>query len=190
MSQTPIYTIGYGKREIDEFLAVLNANAIAFVVDVRSKPYSKYKPDFSKHDLEQHLEQANIRYVFMGDTLGGLPDNLDCYTNGKVDYDKLTQQDFYQQGIGRLRRAYEQQLPIALMCSEGKPEQCHRSKLIGRTLTEAGLDVVHIDELDAPLTQEDVMLRLIKGQPSLFGDDFYQFTSRKRYQSEEEDNDA
>ncbi|MCZ7671644.1 MAG: DUF488 domain-containing protein [Chloroflexi bacterium] len=189
MSQTPIYTIGYGQREIDEFLAVLQANAIAFLIDVRSKPYSKYKPDFSKHDLAQHLEQASIRYVFMGDSLGGLPDNLDCYTEGKVDYDKLTKQDFYQQGIGRLRRAYEQQLPIVLMCSEGKPEQCHRSKLIGRTLTEAGLAVVHIDEENALISQEDVLLRLTKGQPSLFGDEFYQFTSRKRYQSEE-DNDA
>ena len=86
MSQTPIYTIGYGARDMDAFIAALKKFDVAFLIDVRSKPYSRYKPDFSKHALEQHLQQAGIRYVFMGDTLGGMPDNLDCYTEGKVDY--------------------------------------------------------------------------------------------------------
>ena len=34
------------------------------------------------------------------------------------------------------------------MCSEGKPEMCHRSKLIGATLDELGIPVLHIDEDD------------------------------------------
>jgi uncharacterized protein (DUF488 family) len=187
MSQTPIYTIGYGARDIDAFIAALKKFNIAYLIDVRSKPYSRYKPAFSKHALEGHLQQAGIRYVFMGDTLGGMPENLDCYTEGKVDYDKVAQQSFYRQGIGRLRRAYEQPAPVVLMCSEGKPEQCHRSKLIGRTLTEAGIEVAHIDEHDTLITQDDVFLRVTKGQPSLFGDEFYQFTSRKRYRTETKD---
>lgn len=186
MNQTPIYTIGYGARDIDAFIAALKKFDIAFLIDVRSKPYSRYKPEFSKHALAQHVQQAGIRYVFMGDTLGGMPDNLDCYTEGKVDYDKVAQQPFYREGIGRLRRAYEQPAPVVLMCSEGKPEQCHRSKLIGRTLTEAGIEVAHIDEHDELITQDDVLLRVTKGQPSLFGDEFYQFTSRKRYRPETE----
>ena len=186
MSQIPIYTIGYGARDMDAFIAALKKFNVAFLIDVRSKPYSRYKPEFSKHALEQHLQQAGIRYVFMGDTLGGRPDNLDCYTEGKVDYDKVAQQSFYREGTGRLRRPYEKQTLVALMCSEGKPEQCHRSKLIGRTLTEAGIEVAHIDEHDNLITQDDVFLRLNKGQPSLFGDEFYQFTSRKRYQPETE----
>jgi hypothetical protein len=31
------------------------------------------------------------------------------------------------------------------------------------------------------ISQEDVMLRVIGGQPSLFGPDFHKLTSRKRY---------
>lgn len=185
MSQIPIYTIGYGARKIDAFIAVLKANNIAYLIDVRSKPYSRYKPDFSKTALEEHLHAHEIRYVFMGDLLGGQPDDLDCYTDGKVNYAKVSVKGFYQQGIGRLQAAYTQQIPVAIMCSEGKPEQCHRSKLIGKTLIAQGIELIHIDEKDQLISQDDVLLRLNKGQPSLFGADFQQFTSRKRYQDDE-----
>lgn len=187
MSQTPIYTIGYGAREIAELLAALKANEIAFLIDVRSRPYSRYKPAFSKDALEEHLATAGIRYVFMGDTLGGQPPDADCYRDGKVIYEVLAQKPYYQEGIERLRQAYQQQLRVVLMCSEGKPEQCHRSKLIARTLTAEEIPVIHIDENDQLLSHEQMVLtRLNKGQPSLFGPDFQQFTSRKRYRPDDE----
>ncbi|RME57192.1 MAG: hypothetical protein D6790_13665, partial [Caldilineae bacterium] len=82
-------------------------------------------------------------------------------------------------------RAWEQDIPVVIMCSEGKPENCHRSKLIARALVAAGVDVRHIDERDNLVSQEDVMLRVTGGQPSLFGDDFLHLTSRKRYMPDE-----
>jgi uncharacterized protein (DUF488 family) len=147
MSQIPVYTIGYGARTIEAFVETLRVYGIAYLLDVRSKPYSRYKPEFSKNELAAHLETAGIRYVFMGDTLGGQPDDPACYTDGKVDYEKVAQTAVYQQGIERVQKAYRQQLPIALMCSEGKPEQCHRTHLIGKTLGELGIPVSHIDEV-------------------------------------------
>ncbi|MCP4428877.1 MAG: DUF488 domain-containing protein [Chloroflexi bacterium] len=189
MDQTPIYTIGYGAREMDAFIAALKAHEIAYLIDVRSKPYSRYKPDFSKQALEQHLKNNDVRYVFMGDTLGGQPDDLECYTDGKVDYEKMRQKSFYREGISRLREAYSQALRVVLMCSEGKPEMCHRSKLIGETLAAEGITIAHIDENDRLIAQEDAVLRLSKGQPSLF-DDFFQYTSRKRYVDDDEDEEG
>ncbi|MCB0160946.1 MAG: hypothetical protein KDD83_22590, partial [Caldilineaceae bacterium] len=79
-----------------------------------------------------------------------------------------------------------------LMCSEGKPETCHRSKLIGKTLDEEGIPVAHIDETDTLRTQAEIIFRLTDGQLSLFGG--HDFTSRKRYaqdeQDEQDDHDA
>ncbi len=75
MSETPIYTIGYGARPLPEFIAALQAYHIAYLLDVRSKPYSRYRPEFGKSELESALKEAGIRYVFMGDTLGGQPDD-------------------------------------------------------------------------------------------------------------------
>lgn len=192
MGQFPIYTIGYGARDIAGFIAVLHANHIAYLIDVRSKPYSRYKPDFSKDALEMHLRANGIRYVYMGDALGGMPDDPDCYNeDGKVDYEKVAQKEFYLEGIGRLQSAWEQQLRIAIMCSEGKPENCHRTKLISKTLTAIStpggtIPVSHIDENDQLISQQDVMLRITNNQPSLFGDDFFQHTSRKKHQEETE----
>ncbi len=187
-ARVPIYTIGYGARSVEQLLAVLKAQQIAFVIDVRSAPYSRYKPEFNKEALQREIQTHQIRYTYMGDTLGGRPNDPDCYTDDKVDYDKVRQKEFYQQGIRRVQQAFTQQLRVVLLCSEGKPEICHRSKLIGETLTELGIPVLHIDENDRLLDQAAVIARLTAGQLSLFGS--HSFTSRKRYESEGEDNDA
>ena len=55
MSQTPIYTIGYGARTIEAFIAALRAHDIDYLLHVRSKPDSRYKPDFTKQELTAPL---------------------------------------------------------------------------------------------------------------------------------------
>jgi uncharacterized protein (DUF488 family) len=179
MLTLPIYTIGYGARSIEAFIAVLQHYQIQYLVDVRSAPYSRYKPEFSKEALERSLAAARIRYVYLGDQLGGRPADPDCYVDGKVDYDRVKTKPFFQEGITRLENAFRQQHVLALMCSEGKPEECHRSKLISPALIERGVLVRHIDETDQLVSQEEVIDELTAGQLSFFGD---QFTSRKRYQ--------
>ncbi len=185
-SRLPVFTIGYGSREMAGFLRVLQEHEIAFLIDVRSRPYSRYKPDFSKEALEAHLRAAGIRYVFMGDTLGGQPDDQGCYDeHGKVSYEKIRQTAFFAQGIERVRAAWEQQLRVALMCSEGRPEACHRSMLIGAALKDFGIEPAHVDENDQLVDQQTVMNRARGGQLSLFEDEPARQTSRKRYRSAE-----
>lgn len=175
----PIYTIGYGNRSIAELIEVLHQHAIAYLIDVRSAPYSRYKPEFSKAPLANELERHSIRYVFMGDALGGRPDDETCYVNGKVDYEQVKATALYQRGIERLHTAFTQQQRVVLMCSERKPEECHRCKLIGTTLTTQNIPVIHIDENNEQMTQEQIVDRLTGGQLSMFGEDT--FYSRKKY---------
>lgn len=180
----PIYTIGYGSRTIDELVATLQHYQIVYLVDVRTAPYSRFKPEYSKEQLAASLQAQGIRYLFLGDQLGGRPSDPECYSDGKVDYEKVKLQPFYQAGLERVQQAFRQQVRVVLMCSEGKPTQCHRSKLIGASLISLDIPVVHIDEQGAPKSQEDVMFELTSGQLSLFGDPT--FTSRKRYVSKQE----
>ena len=106
---TPIYTIGYGSRSIEQFIETLQQHDIAYLIDVRSTPYSRYKPEFSKEALAAELQRHRIRYVFMGDTLGGHPDDEDCYDeNGQVDYEKVKENEIYQRGIERIQNAFDQ----------------------------------------------------------------------------------
>lgn len=178
----PIYTIGYGDRDLARFIAVLEANAIAYLLDVRSAPYSRFKPEFSKAALTKALADHGIRYVYVGDSLGGRPDDPTCYVDGRVDYDRVREKEFFQRGIARVQAAHRQQLRVVLMCSEGKPEQCHRTKLIGETLVAQGVPVVHIDEHDCLISHIEAIQRLTDGQLSLFGQE--SFASRKRYLDE------
>ena len=182
----PIYTIGYGSRTLEDFVSVLKTHEIGYLIDVRSAPYSRFKPEFSKNALEAHLREHDIRYIYLGDKLGGQPDDPTCYADGKVIYDEVRQRSFFQEGLARVKAAFGRRLRVVLMCSEGKPEQCHRSKLIGQALVEQGIPVTHIDENGALVSQAEMINQLTDGQLSLFGDP--DFTSRKRYRKEEPDN--
>ena len=124
--------------------------------------------------------------MFLGDVLGGRPKDPSCYVDGKVDYARCCEADWYKHGISRLKTAWDKQLRVALMCSEGKPEECHRSKLIGQTLAKMGIETVHIDEKGVAKTQTEVISKLVGNeQPGLFD---MTFTSRKRYRKQDATN--
>lgn len=153
----PIFTIGHGTRPITEFLDLLRTYGIDYLADVRSQPYSKFNPQYNREALHRSLNNQNIKYIYLGDTLGGRPQDPSCYNaTGRIDYDLVQQKDFFRKGIERLRSAYAKELKVALMCSERKPELCHRSKLIGRTLEEEYIPIHHIDEHGELKDQEAV----------------------------------
>lgn len=177
-----IYSIGYGSRSIEQFIQVLQQFQIDYLLDVRSKPYSSFKPEFGRDALETSLRSAGIKYVYLGDALGGRPDLASCYTpDGKVDYDAIRQKDFFLKGIERLINAYRQGLRVVMMCSEAKPEMCHRTKLIGETLIAQNIAIAHIDEENKLIDQATAMLRLTSGQLGFSGWFDEGQTSRKKY---------
>lgn len=186
MRDNKIYSIGYGSRTIDDFISLLNQFRIEFLIDVRSQPYSKFNPKFNQSDLKFSLERNNIKYVFMGDTLGGRPADQTCYDeDGKVNYLEVKMRPFFNEGLQRLITAYRKDIPVVIMCSESNPCDCHRSKLIGMSLLdnyEEKISISHIDEKGKIKDQATVMNELNKGRN--FKDLFSEFantTSRKSY---------
>ena len=175
-----IYSIGHGSKRIDSFIKELVTYNIDFVFDVRSIPMSKYNPHYNKPFLERELIENKIGYEFLGEHLGGLPKDASCYTDGKVDYSKLREKDFFKMGINLLIEAHNANAKIALMCSESKPEECHRSKLIGQELLKYDISINHIVSNNLK-DQKTVIDELTKGNGSkdLFGEG--DFTSRKTY---------
>ena len=120
----------------------------------------------------------------MGDELGGRPKDNSCYDNdGKVDYEKVKSKAFFQNGIKRLKTAYNKSINVVIMCSESKPVECHRSKLIGRALDADNIVIKHIDENGKLKDQTTVINELNKGLSDidLFGES-QNITSRKSYQ--------
>lgn len=163
-----IYTIGHSNRSAQEFIGLLRQYGIKYLVDVRSQPYSKYNKQYNQVELKAYLGQQGVTYVFMGDELGGRPTNASCYTpEGKLDYNLVKQTEFFKHGIERLIMASTKGLPVAIMCSEAKPQECHRGLLISPALKQAGVDVVHINE-KGQLAGFDEVTQLIAQRKGLF----------------------
>lgn len=139
-----VWTIGHSRHEIDLFIKLLEDNSIEVVVDVRTTPSSKMAPQFNERPLRTTLEERNIEYIFMGTELGGRPDDHNLYDEkGHVLYNKLAESDLFKAGIERLRIGI-QNYRVAIMCSEGKPEGCHRHLLISRVLQDLSVEVLNI----------------------------------------------
>ena len=112
-----LYTIGHSNHPIERFLVLLAKHEIAVVVDVRSRPGSRYNPQFNRGRLETALSGAGIEYLWRGRFLGGRGDVSVNAPEFARDMDEV------------LALAREQNVAIA--CSEGKPQSCHRAtKLI------------------------------------------------------------
>lgn len=175
-----IYSIGHGNKSIDSFIGELKEFSIEYLLDVRTIPISKYNHQFNGPLLEDDLVKNSITYVYAGDELGGLPKDPSCYTNGKVDYSKIRKKPFFQEAIKVLVEIYNNNMRVALMCSESNPGECHRSKLIGQELLEHNISINHI--VSSKLKdQKTVIDELTKGNGlnDLFGEN--DFTSRKTY---------
>ena len=159
-----ILTIGYGLRSMEEFVELLQRDGVDYLIDVRVRPYSSYRPEFSREPLTASLGEHEIHYIHMPE-LGGRPeDDRFWIDDRKVDYERLREIPEYQRGIERLLDARNQGHTICLMCSEGRPEECHRSKLIGESLVVLDVPVDHIDAEGELRTHDEIIRLLTKGQ--------------------------
>ena len=184
MKQENLFSIGHGNKSIEKFIEELKNFNIKYLIDIRSKPYSKFNQQFNQDELKDSLSQENIKYTFLGKELGGVPEDPSCYTEGNVDYDKLKKKTIFKDGLKRLITADDKSIKVAIMCSESKPEECHRAKLIGEELTKFDINLNHITKDQAKETiiidQKEVMFIVApNGKFDLFGE--VPFGSRKKY---------
>jgi uncharacterized protein (DUF488 family) len=146
-----IWTIGHSTRTIDEFIALLKANDIKLLVDVRTLPGSTRYPQFNKETLADSLGKAGIRYEHFSE-LGGRrkPRNdsrniawRNASFRGYADYMETGE---FHKGVQGLLDLAADAGPTAIMCAEAVWWRCHRS-LISDYLKARGIEVMHI--LDA-----------------------------------------
>src|SRR5205814_1296913 len=109
MDNTPapwhLLSVGHSNHSLEEFLALLRRAGVTAVADVRSSPFSRYNPHTNGPQLAAALQQAGISYVFLGDQLGGRPPPRELYDEeGRIDYERVRQTDFFRLGLDRLMR--------------------------------------------------------------------------------------
>jgi uncharacterized protein (DUF488 family) len=169
-----LFTIGHSSHSIDYVIGLLRAHSVSLVADVRSAPYSRYAPQFSKDALEKSLRDSAIDYVFLGNELGARRSEEGCYVDGQARYDRIAALPAFRRGLDAIRQETRAR-PVALMCSEADPIACHRTVLVARQLRRAApdLDIVHILPDGTTESQEQAGERLValhKLEPELFGE--------------------
>jgi len=121
-----VFSVGHSNVPKEKLLERLLAYEIDRVVDVRTKPYSRFCPQYNRVALETYLAANGIVYDFRGHNLGGLGDN--------VDYDETV----------RELSTLAQDENIALLCSEKDHLKCHRYTMLTPDFEKLGLVVTHI----------------------------------------------
>ena len=156
-----VFTVGHSNHPLEHFTGLLRRHGVTALADVRSKPYSRINPQFSREGFKEALKAAGVTYVFLGKELGARTDDPTCYEDGKVRYDRLARTDLFQDGLARVREG-SVKYRLTLMCAEREPLDCHRTILIAKHLAQSGVDVQHIHADGRLESHTDAMTRLTR----------------------------
>lgn len=178
MATAALWTVGHSNHPLERFIALLRGQRIEFAVDVRSYPYSRHAPQFNREELQRALRAHDIGYLFLGDALGGRPNQPDQYDGeGHALYGEMAREPSFRAAIDRLLAgAHEHRLTI--MCSEAEPRDCHRRLLVGKVLTDHGAELRHILR-DGTLAVEEAVDISSDDGPTLFGEDIPRWRSTR-----------
>jgi uncharacterized protein (DUF488 family) len=141
----PVFTIGHGRRTVDELVDCLHEVRVETLVDVRRFPASRRNPQFGQVAFAATLDAAGIAYrheIELGGRRSGEP--------GEERFACIRTPAFRSYAARMGRPEWQQALAAALaepapcfMCAETVWWQCHRS-LIAELLAARGYDVVHL----------------------------------------------
>ena len=160
-----VFTVGHSNHSASNFVALLVKHDIERVVDVRSRPTSRFH-HFKREPLTEYLHGVGIDYLYLGDQLGGHPDSADFYVDGRVAYERMAALQGFRRGIGRVADESEQ-CRLVLMCAEEDPAKCHRHPLLALALLERGAQVLHLRR-DGSVQDARAMANQIDPQLPLF----------------------
>ena len=137
-----VFTIGYGGRGKDDFLALLKANGVNTVVDIRLRPDRAsmgiwVKAKTADKGIENWLAEAGIGYrsiIELGNVFLDFPDWQDRYRR-------------LLESSGRLLTERLENIPgpICLLCAEKRVAECHRQQVASYLEQHRGALIQHLE---------------------------------------------
>jgi len=124
-----LFSTGYEKESLDEFISKLEKAGIGAVIDVREIPLSR-KNGFSKKTLEVELNKRNIKYYHFPEL--GSPRKIrhELYSTGDyLSFFKAYRKYVHNEkpAVEQLNKVISEEKTSTLMCFEKNEELCHRS---------------------------------------------------------------
>jgi uncharacterized protein (DUF488 family) len=130
--EADFFTIGYTGKPIEIILQLLEANGVKTLVDIRQNPVSMYRPELTKVNLQKAVAKRGIHYAHVPKL--GVPRDIrakamDTGSRAVIWewYDQHVVKPYIQKNMHWFLNGNEH--PVALMCVELDPKDCHRHRL-------------------------------------------------------------
>lgn len=128
--EADFFTFGYSGRKTEEILGLLKQHGVRTLIDIRQNAVSMYRPELSKGNLAQLLSENDICYTHIPEL--GVPRDIraKAIETGTREiiwdwYDENVVTSFLN--LHSFLNGFEH--PVALMCTEIDPHECHRHRL-------------------------------------------------------------
>lgn len=144
-----IWTVGHSTRSPEAFVALLRAQRIEVLGDVRRFPASRRHPQFNHAELAATLAGAEIEYVAMPNLGGRRSARRNSHNTVWRDPSFRGYADYME--TPAFGAALENLIAVAstrrtaIMCAEALWWQCHR-QMISDALKARGIRVLHIQD--------------------------------------------
>lgn len=140
-----IVSVGYERRDIDEFVELLRSELVDLLVDVRLNAISR-KRGFSKTALATALSEAGIEYRHER-VLGNPKQNREPFRRGDASARQRYEEHLRDHAGAICDELVELagSVRIALLCYERDHETCHRSSITTAACAEdPAIDVLEL----------------------------------------------
>ena len=132
LENADFFTFGYTGRKLEEIIKILFMAEVRSLLDIRQNPVSMYRPELSKSNLKVAVEKRGIHYFHIPEL--GVPRDIraKAISHGSRDiiwdwYDQYVASPYLGKNLHHFFNSVEH--PVALMCVELDPHECHRHRL-------------------------------------------------------------
>jgi uncharacterized protein (DUF488 family) len=131
IDRADFFTVGYEGRSTEDLLSALRSAGVRLLLDIRHSPVSMYRPELSKANFRDLLARAGFEYLHIPQW--GVPRSVralaaEAGTREPIWtwYDENVVEPFFARNLHRFLNLEH---PLAMMCMEADPVECHRHRL-------------------------------------------------------------
>mgnify|MGYP000147264967 CR=1 FL=1 len=143
-----IYTIGFTKKSAKEFFNALRKAGIKRLIDIRLSNSSQLAGFAKRDDLAFFLRELCDAEYMHKPILAPTKEILDGYKKKIIGWEEYEQRFKKLMADRKVEEVIDKDLfnvPAVLLCSEPKPDKCHR-RLVAEYLRDkwGGLKIIHL----------------------------------------------
>lgn len=141
-----LFTIGYEKAKLEDFIGTLQHAGVDVLVDVRDRAQSRRK-GFSKTALSEALKDHGIDYLHLR-ALGDPKEGREAARSGQWEkfrkiYGNVVSQPPATEALSTVKELLNDR-KVCLMCYERNHAECHRAIVTTRLNEQSGISAQHL----------------------------------------------